>query len=536
MYSSKIEKSILIFALGQLDRMGGVQRSYQLLTGYLVNHGWRVEVFGFAQTLSDNPSPLDLACPLPTGVKVRIIPSALNEELYESLIKEISEVSPSVILVVNSSSRAVFFSALAKQLNIPLVYSMRGSTEYCLRYLWPCRSIFELPFKVADAVHLLMPSYKDILEPAEREKVTTIPSQIEPARSFASPNRPDTDGRYKVIYSGRLSFEKQLQYLILAFADLAEEFSDWDLQIIGNGPLEEKLKKQAQDCGVADRIEWLSVDNTEAMYELYPKAHLKVLPSEYEGCPMALREAMAHGLPVIAYDTCSGSNEIIEHGVDGLLATAKEPVSGLANAMRDLMSNSQKRVIMGKKAIEKAACYLPEPINQQWEALLSSVIERKYTEIKSDFKTKKINELLIKFAKDGSYGNAMIFEKDKDLYKKHREEFLTVYGHRLFDDRYYLETYLDVKISGQDSLLHYLSEGWKKGYNPSPEFDTRAYQELYMKNADNNICPLYHFYTEGAFRGCFPIAVNDEYFEKWPGRKPKNKYSVINDLSLGFKN
>ncbi|MFJ5540030.1 glycosyltransferase [Vreelandella titanicae] len=521
-------RHLLLFASGQLDSIGGIQRSYQILTDYLIRKGWRITLFGFAKSLPKVPDPTHLAAPLSKEVKVEILPSSIrNSEIFNYVIERVSSLKPDVALVVNSSPRAVPFLSVARSLDMPLVYSMRGAPEFCLRYLWPCRKVFDLPFKLADAVHLLMPSYQSTLTTKERNKVTTIPSQIEPAKSFSSPELPNADGRYKVIYSGRLSFEKQLHYLIEAFTILANDFPEWDLQIIGNGPLENKLKIQAQESGLGKRVEWLSADNTEAMYELYPQAHLKVLPSEYEGCPMALREAMAHGLPVIAYDTCSGSNEIIEHGVDGLLATAKSPMEGLSNAMRSLMSDPMRRVEMGKRGVEKAACYLPEPINQKWEQLLLYAIDNKRKR-PLNAPEKHEDKLLEKLATEGTFASTMIFEKDKYLYKKHREEFLTVYGHRLFDDRYYLETYLDVKVSGQDPLLHYLSEGWKLGCNPSPEFDTRRYQTLYMK--DNSICPLVHFYTKGAFEGCFPPQAEQSYYEKWPGRKPKYPYSIVDDF------
>lgn len=519
---------VLIFALGQLDNMGGVQRSYQLLTDYLVYSGWDVDLFGFGKTLDKKADPLQLACPLSRKVNVRVIPTFLSYSLYLSLVEEVRDINPDVILVVNSSSRAVFFSAIAKHLEIPLVFSMRGSTEYCLRYIWPCRNVFDLPFKVADAVHLLMPSYKNILHFEDREKVSVIPSQIEPASSYASPEKANENNRYKVLYSGRLSFEKQIHHLIDAFALLAHDFPYWDLQIIGNGPLEEKLKDQAKRTDLGERIEWLSVDNTESMYQLYPKAHLKVLSSEYEGCPMSLREAMAHGLPVIAYDTCTGSNEIIEHGIDGLLASSDKPVEGLLNAMRELMSDPIRRFEMGKRGIQKATQYLPEPINQKWEQLLLSAINQKKNETPASPEEKDL-KLLEKLAVEGTFGSAMIFDKDEALYQKYRKEFLTIYGHRLFNDRYYLETYLDVKVSGQDPLLHYISEGWKLGYNPSPEFDTNRYQALYMD--DKSLCPLVHFYTQGAFEGCFPPQADQSYYEKWPGRKPKVLYSIIDDLS-----
>ncbi|WP_206478053.1 glycosyltransferase [Halomonas sp. KRD171] len=525
---------LLVFAAGQLDKIGGVQRSYQILINYLIDQGWDITLCGLGQELKEKPSPKDLAYVLPDSVKVENLKGkAGGAKAFAKILALVENVSPNVILVVNSAPRSLLFMGVAKYLDIPLVYSMRGSTEYCLKYLWPCREVFNMPFKVADAIHLLMPSYLDILSPKERDKVFTIPSQIEPATSFASPGQSDKEGRYKLIYSGRLSFEKQLHYLIEAFSILAEEFPEWDLQIIGNGPLETTLQKQSKNTAFSERIEWLRVDNTEAMYELYPKAHLKVLPSEYEGCPMALREAMAHGLPVIAYDTCTGSNEIIEHGIDGLLASASEPVSGLANAMRELMANPQQRVELGKKGIEKATRYLPEPINKQWEALLLSAIETRKNTLKTGSSLKSENQLLYKLAKEGTFNSAMIFEKDENLYQKYRKEFLTIYGHRLFDDRYYLEKYLDVKLSGKDPLLHYISEGWIKGYNPSLEFSTIDYQRLYMDDSECAICPLYHFYTEGAYKGFFPISVDDDYFEKWPNRKPEKNYSIVDDLT-GF--
>ncbi|MGS2744301.1 glycosyltransferase [Halomonas sp. LS-001] len=524
-------RHLLLFASGQLDNIGGIQRSYQILTEYLIMKGWRITLFGFAKSLSKTPDPASLAAPLSKSVNVEILPSQIkNNEIFDYVVERVSTLRVDVALVVNSSPRAVPFLAVASLLNMPLVYSMRGAPEFCLKYLWPCRKVFDVPFKGSDAVHLLMPSYQNTISPEERSKVAIIPSQIEPATSYASPEKPNEKKRYKVLYSGRLSFEKQIHHLINAFALLAHDFPEWDLQIIGNGPLEKKLKEQAQRTELGKRIEWLSVDNTEAMYQLYPKAHLKVLPSEYEGCPMSLREAMAHGLPVIAYDTCTGSNEIIEHGVDGLLASADKPVEGLLNAMRELMSDSMRRVEMGKRGIEKATQYLPEPINQKWEQLLLSAIDQKKEEMSASSEKKKL-KLLEKLAVEGTFGSTMIFDKDETLYQKYRNEFLMIYGHRLFDDRYYLESYLDVKVSGQDPLLHYLSKGWKIGYNPSPEFDTERYEALYMEYVEEkDICPLVHFYNKGAFEGCFPPQADKAYYEKWPGRKPKIPYSIIDDL------
>lgn len=527
-------RHLLIFASGQLDKIGGVQRSYQILTGHLAERGWKVTIWGFGSTLKKCPAPGELSYPLNKDVNVEIISSGSNERVYCDLLRKVELVNPNIVLIVNSSSRAAFYAAISRKLAIPFVYSMRGSTEYCLRYLWPCRKVFDLPFLAADFVHLLMPSYKNILPESVQRKVVTIPSQIVPATEKAHPDKPNEFGRYKIVYSGRLSFEKQLHYLIQAFSEIAESFPDWDLVIVGIGPLEKKLKQQAIDLDINSRVEWKRVNGTDEMYELYPKMHIKVLPSEYEGCPMALREAMAHALPVIAYASCSGSNEIITHERDGLLAQSSNPVQGLVDSLSALMSNPEERGRLGLNAVEKADKYMPEPINQAWESLLLDAIENRKQEIVNDsssnFEETGV-DLLTDIAVKSNFSQARTFDRDLKLYKRFKTEYLTIYRQRLFDVKYYLECYFDVKASGCDPLLHYISEGWIKGYNPSPEFDTNHYAEVYLGDNSKDACPLYHYYSVGAFLGYFPYVVDSEYLKKWPNRAHEVPYSIVDDFT-----
>ena len=83
-------------------------------------------------------------------------------------------------------------------------------------------------------------------------------------------------------------------------------------------------------------------------------------------------------------------------------------------------------------------------------------------------------------------------------------------------------------MAGSDPLLHYISQGWRFGYNPSKEFDTNLYVRKHMLN-QGDMCPLFHFYTEGVFEGAWPIEVDDDYYIKRPGRKRSNEYSLEND-------
>ncbi len=342
-----------------------------------------------------------------------------------------------------------------------------------------------------------------------------------------------------MLYSGRFSFEKRVDILIRAFGIIHKEFADWDLWLYGNGPLEDKLRMVVKELGVESRVVFGQASNTDDMYNVYPMTHIKVLPSEQEGCPMALREAMAHAIPVIAFKECSGSNEIITNGKDGLLLDSDDYVKRLADGMSYLMSEPRVRCKMGIKARNTADQYHPDAINKKWEQLLIDTINGndkslpglndKYHK-EHDWASSLLSDLISKIKLRDVY----IFDQDEQLFEQHKKEYLLIYGHRLFDKRFYLEEYYEVKKKGMDPLLHYLSEGYLLGHNPSPEFDTKEYRVRYLEQG-SNVCPLYHFYKNGRFEGIKPITPVTDYYHKWPGRKPRAAYSVDADFVYEIK-
>ena len=78
----------------------------------------------------------------------------------------------------------------------------------------------------------------------------------------------------------------------------------------------------------------------------------------------------------------------------------------------------------------------------------------------------------------------------------------------LFDAKWYLETYPDVKGVKINPIKHYIKTGWKHGYNPSPDFNNDAYLTMYPDVAAAKICPLIHYikfgYNEGRLPGLDP--------------------------------
>lgn len=119
---------------------------------------------------------------------------------------------------------------------------------------------------------------------------------------------------------GRLVEGKGFGPLIETFSRLAQDFPDWMLVILGEGPDREALEHQVQSVGLVGRIRLPGQAGNASRW--YKAADLYVMSSRSEGFPNTLIEAMTHGLPTASFDCDTGPRNIIHHGMDGLLVPA----------------------------------------------------------------------------------------------------------------------------------------------------------------------------------------------------------------------
>jgi glycosyltransferase involved in cell wall biosynthesis len=222
----------------------------------------------------------------------------------------------------------------------------------------------------ADAVVLLTGAarrWADARRP--RWRTAVIPNAVRPAPLAVAPRRPECFGSRTAMALGRLGPEKGYDRLIPAYARLAERFPEWNLVIFGEGAERASLERLVADFGLAGRVHLPGrIADPE---RVLPAADLFVLPSRFEGFPMALTEAMAAGLPAVAF-ACSGAAEIIRDGIDGLLVPPGD-VAGLAAALARLMADEAERRRLGERAVEVAERFAPESIVERWVALFEQV-------------------------------------------------------------------------------------------------------------------------------------------------------------------
>ncbi len=166
-------------------------------------------------------------------------------------------------------------------------------------------------------------------------------------RRFPEPTvRAATAGPVQILSVGRLVEKKGYPTLLEALAKLPPA-SDWRLTHIGGGPLDGALKAQAQQLGIAGRIEWLGALPQEHVLAAYRRADLFVLAAQIaadgdrDGLPNVLMEAQSQRLACIATHI-SGIPELIRDGETGLLVPP-ENAADLSAAIQSLISDPANR-------------------------------------------------------------------------------------------------------------------------------------------------------------------------------------------------
>jgi glycosyltransferase involved in cell wall biosynthesis len=154
------------------------------------------------------------------------------------------------------------------------------------------------------------------------------------------------DGTRIVGTVGRLNWAKDQASLIRAFAQVRRSRPDTVLVLIGDGELRETLRGCAFDEGVAGCVHFLG--DRDDVRQLLQGLDLFVLSSITEGYSMALLEACATGLPIVATDV-GGNAEIVRDEATGRLVPAAD-APALAGAMLGMLHESQRASMFGRAA------------------------------------------------------------------------------------------------------------------------------------------------------------------------------------------
>jgi glycosyltransferase involved in cell wall biosynthesis len=363
---------LLIHSLGS----GGAERVLSTLANHWANKEWQVTVVTMTSEATDFYQ-LDnrirrIALNLARDSTNSVVAVINNLHRVLAVRRLLHKIQPDVALAMMSTSNIVLALASLGIRNIVTVGSERTHPPNAFTQNFWNRAR-RLSYRYLSAVvTLTQESAGWLIANASPKKVAVIPNAaiwpLPPQTPIIKP--PPNSNGYRLITVGRLSHEKGFDLLIQAFSKLASDFPDWELVIIGEGP--ERVQRQAQIdmLGLTRQIKLPGrCGNLQQWYE---SGDLYVLTSRFEGFPNTVVEAMSHGLPVVSFDCTTGPREIIRPGIDGVLV-APEDRKELEVALRDLMTDHDKRRQFGQHAIEVRSRFALERVVDLWEALFNDL-------------------------------------------------------------------------------------------------------------------------------------------------------------------
>jgi len=157
--------------------------------------------------------------------------------------------------------------------------------------------------------------------------VRVIPNGVDSVlfHPAADAEHPRAGRRLRLLFVGRVHKEKNLGTVLRQLAALPPEAREcFELLVAGDGAQQPELKMLAVRTGLSDQVRWLGWQPKDAVPALYRSADALVNPSQYEGMPNAVLEAMASGLPILASDV-PGNRSAVRSGENGILFPLDSP-------------------------------------------------------------------------------------------------------------------------------------------------------------------------------------------------------------------
>ena len=368
---NQIHIAMLIGALTK----GGAERVMVNLAGYFADKGYRVTMV--TQYQKENEYPLN------EKVK-RVISDITDDEVTGSRLinflrrfKKLRNIwkseQPDVILsfIGKNNMMAVLTSLF---LGIPVAVSVRADPEQEYYNSW-MKFMARHLFAWAGGVVLQTRRCFDFFPKKVQKKAVILKNPV--SRDFFR-ERFEGEREKEIVAVGRIDENKNHEMLLRAFAGLAHEFPAYRLVIYGEGDCRERLTALAGEMGLSDRI--LFPGSTDHVADAIYKARVFVLPSNTEGVPNTLIEAMVMGLTVISTDCpCGGPADLIKDGVNGLLTPVGD-VDKMKENLHRLIKDVQMADRLGKAAVKTGESYQPQRVYREWESfLLALCIKRQQT-------------------------------------------------------------------------------------------------------------------------------------------------------------
>lgn len=379
------KKYKIVYCTPSLYMAGGVERVLTLKANYFA------EVYGYDITIVTTDGK-EKGCFFPLSQKVKIVNLEINfEEMWHhSFIKRLSLYIPKVRLFkkklteeLNRIKPDITISLLRREINF-LTEIHDGSKKigeihinrahfrtFTPNRTNPLKAIFSrywmsgLVSKIKNLDRFVVLTEYDRQAWQEIARVDVIPNPLP-----FYPKIINKERKKRIIAVGRYFDEKGYDMLLKAWSIVEKNSVDWDLDIYGDGN-KFYYEKIAVSLGL-DKNRYRLNDSISDVQREYLDSSIFVCTSRFEGFGMGIVEAMACGLPVVAFDCLWGPRSIITNGEDGVIVENGNVVK-FAESILGLINSPLKLQTMGTNARHNVQRFNIDDIASKWKSLFDEL-------------------------------------------------------------------------------------------------------------------------------------------------------------------
>lgn len=379
---------------------GGIERVTDSIVRILVSRGYNI-YYLCGKVYDKRMLDYDFPVPVVTMPDDDLFSSKKNQEFYISFIKnkkidvvvnqrglesdfnasllDLSEVK--FISVVHSTPIAYMYAAIYSHLlpSNSVKDRIKNFIKFALQPIYRQQKIrvhkrlqkrhYEELVCKSDAVVLLSEQYKRDFEFCDAivdfEKIVAIPNP----NSFPKQNIDFNIKKNVILFSGRLSPEKNPMALLKAWKRIYNLLPAWELWFVGDGDQYNSMSEYI----TKNNLERVTLCGRRSnMIDYYHQAKIVCLTSYYEGWGMALTEGMQCGCVPVAFDSYAAASDIIDGGVNGILVIPFK-IRELSGALYKLANDDVLLKKYAKAAYEKTSQFDITVVADKWEQALQSI-------------------------------------------------------------------------------------------------------------------------------------------------------------------
>ena len=360
----------ILYIVPKINNAGGVARVLSVKTDYCIKK-WNYEI----TILTQNNGSFPLFYEFNKKVRLQDI-SYSNQKIKfffqfrRQLQEKINAINPDCIVVSDNGFKAYLIPFLLKT-QIPIIFEAHGSRFNKEK---KASGIFKkIGFEFSDLIKRTSAKRFDLFVALSKENLSEwnvkngviIPNPI-----WIENTKIHSLEAKKVIAVARHSYEKGLDRLLKIWKEVIKVHPDWQLDIYGESNGQMELFELAKELNIEQSVNFhLPIPE---ILEKYQQASIYAMTSRTEGFPMVLLEAMACGLPIVAYDCPVGPRSIMTNAVDGFLIKDGDEKS-FSQKLLELMNDVNLRKEFGENGAENIQQYKLEPIMNKWKSLFESV-------------------------------------------------------------------------------------------------------------------------------------------------------------------